>query len=88
MQAFADGKPIECISRSGTLATWRSIAEPTWDWFYHEYRIAKTKKKYWVYVGAENSEKPNRYCGSLWKEKPNDYTEWPKGTWHQIEIEE
>lgn len=47
MQAFADGKEIECKNK--VLANWDACISPVWDWRSYEYRI-KSEPEYVPYT--------------------------------------
>lgn len=54
MQAFAEGKKIECTSRFGE-PKWHTVHNPHWDWGTSNYRVAEEQDGV-VYVVVGNSE--------------------------------
>lgn len=52
MQAFEDGKPIECMNYG--LGVWEPCDDPSWDWLETDYRVAVTKPSWdWSHVSDE-----------------------------------
>lgn len=54
MQAYADGKTIECYGYS-YLNNWTEVENPRWDWWNYDYRVKQEPKKpkYRPYKDAE-----------------------------------
>lgn len=50
MQAYADGKTIECYGYS-YLNNWTEVENPKWDWWNYDYRV-KQEPKYRPYKDA------------------------------------
>ena len=76
MQAFADGKEIECFSL--TQMKWIKVCSPRWDWFNDDYRV-KPEPEYIPFT-FEDSE---FLIGKLVKSKDKIWVEmivWCKGT--------
>lgn len=46
MQAFKEGKVIECRNKSGSI--WNSIPDPAWNWSICDYRVKPEPKEDWV----------------------------------------
>lgn len=94
MQAAADGQPIEYTTDVTDKAAWQNADSPKnlmWDWDRFDYRIAKQKKTYWLYVSRFPA--PVRWCSSLYETMPegavgDGMTKTVSGKWHKITIEE
>lgn len=54
MQAFEDGKEIECMHKDGNI--WLRVEHPVWDWPHCDYRI-KPEPKYVPYNNVSEVEK-------------------------------
>lgn len=46
MQAFKEGKVIECRNKSGSI--WNSVPDPAWNWSICDYRVKPEPKEDWV----------------------------------------
>lgn len=80
MQAYVDGKPIECFSLASLSAAWQNVSDPIWSWFSNDYRISTTPDSIdWSHVAPEwkfmaRDESGNvflygsypRRCGNYW----------------------
>lgn len=49
MQAFVDGKTIECNDPKGD-GQWETVTRPLWNWFYIDYRIKSEPREFWLYA--------------------------------------
>lgn len=93
MQAAERGEKIESkyIALQCPEAAWCPNSKPVWDWINFDYRVAKQKKTYWIYVSKHTY--PVRWCSSLHETLPvgnsaDGMTKTISGKWHQITIEE
>ena len=50
MQAWVNGKPIQCMTHFGK--TWHDVDNPAWDWYNDKYRV-KPQAKYRPYSSPE-----------------------------------
>lgn len=54
MQAFAEGKNIECLSFNRTWSAFQKGHEPVWNWDDFDYRVAETKPSInWNHVSKD-----------------------------------
>lgn len=59
MQAFDNGKEIECVDRYEGILQWEPCKIPVWNWKDYTYRIAQPKK--WYRVGLFHSDYNGEY---------------------------
>ena len=81
MQAFAEGKTIEYISRTiGTDSNWRITTNPIWDWHNYNYRIqVKQLKVRWDHLDPNLRYAAQDKNGQVWAytyEPIRRHTEW------------
>ena len=62
MQAWADGKIIQCKENNGWHKGWVDVDTPRWNWSECEYRVKLEPKVVWIneYVGGDG----NRFYGA------------------------
>lgn len=93
MQAWLDGKTIEVHKLGVGWGQLSFPASPAFDWERCNYRIAKEKKTYWLYVAGNSTvNSGRRYCSQLYVEKPAFgrafEAAFAAGQWIQVTIEE
>lgn len=49
MQAFLDGKKIQCYNPKNPDPGWYCVSTPVWDWHFFDYRVAPEKLTVYVY---------------------------------------
>ena len=67
MQAFADGKKIECkrnpvVTQTVAMRDWSEVNNPCWDWLNLQYRVAPEPKKEGRWERIEIVKDDGQYC--------------------------
>ena len=48
MQAFVDGKPVECLERFGGNKRWYPLDNANWNWHGFDYRVKPESREWWI----------------------------------------
>lgn len=80
MQAFAEGKLVECLGFDGAWSAYPKGQEPVWNWDDFDYRVAETKPSInWDHVSKDYNylAEDGDGTGYLYAFKPvNDSAQW------------
>jgi len=53
MQAYVDGKEVECLARRVSGDEWEKVVSPAWNWIRYDYRIKPEPREYYLNIYKE-----------------------------------